>query len=285
MILNWLIQCIGRDGNLLLGVGPRPDGTIAPDHAAALLEIGDWLKLNGEAVYGTRGGPYLPGSWGVSTRKGDKVFLFVTAWRHEALRLPALPAKVKSARLITRGKVDLEQQHDLWTFRVAEQFHRPVATIIELTLDREAATLPVVKMPEPVSQGKPVSVSGILPSVGFTVIKPSYINDGSLDTNWSGPQNSTEGWAQIDLGGEHLVDWAVISEGPMGTRCGKFTVQAQVGGEWKTVATGTGIGAHRALSFEPVKARVFRLTVAVDVPAGAPGGGPPVIAEFQLYAR
>ncbi len=45
-----------------------------------LLELGDWLKLNGDAIYNTRGGPYLPGIWGGATCKGNKVFLFVKEW-------------------------------------------------------------------------------------------------------------------------------------------------------------------------------------------------------------
>ena len=121
-LARWIIQCIGRDGNALLGIGPRPDGTIDRDTAARLLELGDWLKLNGEAVYGTRGGPWLPGKWGVSTRKGDKVFAFVTQWKGDSLKLPALPAEVKSARLITRGPVSFEKNAGTWALRVTETF-------------------------------------------------------------------------------------------------------------------------------------------------------------------
>jgi alpha-L-fucosidase len=140
-VLDWLIQCIGRDGSMLLGIGPRPDGTIEPAEAAELLDIGDWLKLNGEAVYGTRGGPYLPGTWGVATRKDDHVYLIVTHWTNDTLQLPALPATVKSACLVTRGDVSVKRDHDQWIIRVPEQFHRTVATIIRLTLDRSAMTL------------------------------------------------------------------------------------------------------------------------------------------------
>ena len=59
--------------------------------------------------------------------------------------MAALPAKVKSVRLITRGNVSLEQNGRRWLVRVPEQFHRPVATIVELTLDRDAMTLPLAE--------------------------------------------------------------------------------------------------------------------------------------------
>ena len=41
-------------GNLLLNIGPKPDGTITPEQQEVLREIGAWLKINGEAIYGTR---------------------------------------------------------------------------------------------------------------------------------------------------------------------------------------------------------------------------------------
>ena len=277
-VLDWLIQCIGRDGNMLLGIGPRPDGTISPDNAAALLEIGDWMKLNGEAVYGTRGGPYLPGGWGVSTRKGDKVFLFVTAWRNETLTLPALPAKVKSARLITRGKVNIEQQVGRWTLQAREQFHRPAATIIELTLERDAMTLPVIEVPEPkpVSLGKPVTVSGEWPGREKELSK-THANDGNFDSMWAAPEASNSGWVQIDLGEDREVESALLDDHSY-TRTRKFEVQAQIAGQWKTLAAGTTIGSKKLVTFTPVTARLYRLDIQQAT-------GTAVVNEFQLLGK
>lgn len=275
-ILDWLIQCIGRDGSMLLGVGPRPDGTISPDNAAALLEVGDWLQLNGDAVYGTRGGPYLPGKWGVATRKGNRVFLFVTRWRGDELALPALPGSVKSARLLTRGEVTVNQNSDCWTVRVPEPFRRPVATIVELTLDREAMALPVVEVPEPkpVSQGKPVTVSGVWPG-REKELAPSHITDGNPGTIWATEEIARNGWVTVDLQSECEVSEAMLSDAPYG-RIQSFELEAQVAGEWRKIAEGEAIGPALHLDFTPTKARFFRLNIRK-------ASATPTLAEFQLF--
>ena len=275
-LLSWLIECIGRDGNMLLGVGPRPDGTIDPLQAKRMLEMGDWLKLNGEAVYGTRGGPYLPSEQLVATRKGNKVFVFVKQWDGDSIELPALPAKIRSARLITGGSVTIDKNAHTWKIHVPEVFHRPVATIVELTLNKDAMKMDTVKIHEPVaiSRGKPVTVSGEWVGREKELSK-NQANDGNFGTIWAGPENSRNGWVQIDLGADHEIVKAIIDERPF-YRTQKFKLQAKIGDQWKTLATGTTIGNRKRLTFDKVKARVFRLTIeeANEVP---------VISEFQLF--
>ena len=94
--LLMLIRGASGDGNVLLNVGPEPTGEIAPEQANRLKEMGDWLAKYGESIYGTRGGPYMPGSNVTSTRSGNFVYLHILKWPETGdLRLPALPAKIK----------------------------------------------------------------------------------------------------------------------------------------------------------------------------------------------
>jgi alpha-L-fucosidase len=69
-LIHSLLGAAGRGANLLLNVGPRPDGTIGPEFTQRLHDVGKWLATYGESVYGTRRGPIPPQTWGVSTAKG-----------------------------------------------------------------------------------------------------------------------------------------------------------------------------------------------------------------------
>lgn len=94
-LIQLLVSAAGRDGNFILNVGPRPDGEIDPPQVERLREIGAWLKQNGESIYGTRGGPWLPGDYGVSTHKGKTVYLHVLKVPGRgSLDLPNLPAHI-----------------------------------------------------------------------------------------------------------------------------------------------------------------------------------------------
>ncbi len=66
-LIHALVGAAGRGANLLLNVGPKPDGAIPPESAERLLAVGRWLEANGKAVYGTRKGPIPPQPWGVTT--------------------------------------------------------------------------------------------------------------------------------------------------------------------------------------------------------------------------
>jgi alpha-L-fucosidase len=79
-LIRALVGSAGRGANLLVNVGPLPDGTIATEPSQRLLELGKWLAANGESIYGTRAGPIAPQPWGVSTvnkRGPSQVYLHI----------------------------------------------------------------------------------------------------------------------------------------------------------------------------------------------------------------
>jgi alpha-L-fucosidase len=109
-LIRYLVKAAGRDANLLLNIGPRPDGTIPPDAEERLREVGHWLTVYGGSVYGTRRGPIPPRDWGVTTQRGDTVFVHVLDWPDRVLALPALSARVVGARMFVGGeRVEVRQ--------------------------------------------------------------------------------------------------------------------------------------------------------------------------------
>ena len=103
-VMAMLIGCTGGDGNVLLNVGPMPTGKIAAGTGESGEAMGAWLAKYGESIYGTRGGPFKPGSYGVSTRKGNTVYVHIRKWVEDPIKLPAIPAKVLSSRALTGGR-------------------------------------------------------------------------------------------------------------------------------------------------------------------------------------
>ena len=139
-----LEDCATGDGNLLLDVGPDASGAIPADQSARLTQIGRWLQINGESIYGTRGGPFLPGKYGGTTRKGNTVYVHVRQWpAASALRLPNLPARLTGVRRLGGGPADGRQGDDALELFVAKQDRPPGNTVIALEFDRDIMNIPV----------------------------------------------------------------------------------------------------------------------------------------------
>lgn len=111
-IIQLLVGAAGRNANLLLNVGPMPNGQIQPEFTDSLAAAGKWLELYGETIYGTRGGPIAPQPWGVSTQKGKKIYLHLFKQPFgNMILLPGFKAKVKQVQMfINRQPVKFKQQ-------------------------------------------------------------------------------------------------------------------------------------------------------------------------------
>ncbi len=107
--IQTLIRCAGGDGNLLFNVGPMPDGRIEPRQVERLREMGEWLAKYGESIYSTRGGPFKPGDWGVSTHKGSTIYVHVLKWPENNVVLPPTSQKIIKSGCLTGGDVNVSQ--------------------------------------------------------------------------------------------------------------------------------------------------------------------------------
>lgn len=102
-LIAYLAKTAAKSANLLLNVGPRPDGTLPEEAVERLLGIGEWLAVNGESIYGTQGGPASDEeNWGVSTCKGNVLYLHQLS-PCETIDIDFPGLRLKSATLLDGG--------------------------------------------------------------------------------------------------------------------------------------------------------------------------------------
>jgi len=100
-ILCNLADIAGKGGNYLLNVGPTAEGTIPEGSVRTLREVGKWMKVNGESIYGTTASPFAKTPWGRCTAKSGKLYLHVFDWPTDGkLAVPGLRNKVTKAYLL-----------------------------------------------------------------------------------------------------------------------------------------------------------------------------------------
>jgi alpha-L-fucosidase len=133
-IVQLLVKVAGRDGNLMVNVGPRPDGEIDPPQVQRLREVGDWLNKNGESIYGTRGGPFLPGTYGVSTHKDNAIYLHLLDNGGAKLTLPAIGPRILKASLLGGAPLGFTQTHQAIEILLPPGARSDVDAIIKLEL-------------------------------------------------------------------------------------------------------------------------------------------------------
>lgn len=98
-LIRLLVRTSGKGANLLLNIGPQPNGELPATALLRLKEMGEWLRENGESIYGTTAGDIEEQSWGVTTRKGNVLYLHILNLDKDQLVLPK-KYKVKSATLL-----------------------------------------------------------------------------------------------------------------------------------------------------------------------------------------
>ena len=134
-LIHYLIRAAGYGSNLLLNVGPMPNGKIQSEHKTALKAIGKWLGKNGNTIYETRKGPFTPNENFVSTQKGNSIYLHVLNPELKILQMNKLPSQIKSVKIFNSNE-SLNFRNDRYGFIVDIGNNQldPIDTIIEIQI-------------------------------------------------------------------------------------------------------------------------------------------------------
>lgn len=201
--LKLLSSCVTGDGNMLLNLAPLPDGSIKPQERAILEGIAPWMKKYGEAVYATRGGPWINGDWGGSTFKGDKVYLHLFDAGDQAIELNRLPQSVVRAETVDGQAIEFTQDDETLSLVVPKEARDESVSIVRLTLD---APVTEVQYGPALANETGNTIPGTLEftAEAATLTEGLELKDGAV-TQWSNPKDFISWDLGLDSPGKYKV--------------------------------------------------------------------------------
>ncbi len=204
-----LAQTAGGGGNLLLNVGPMLDGRIEQRQINRLKEIGDWLDINGESIYGTKGGPFKPTKWMSSTNKNNNIFIHLYKWPEKELILPSFNEHIinKISILNNNKSLNYISSENRTIISLPEEPIDFTTIVIKIELDKNADLIQPLEIPKNKFSGLDVSAlklkfpfSSKFQSKGLETLTDNIRGSKNYtDRNWIGfEKNDLE--VTLDLG-------------------------------------------------------------------------------------
>ncbi len=268
-VVHILADCAGGDGNLLLDVGPMPDGRIEPRQVDVLKLVGAWLDKNGESIYGTRGGPWKPDQDIASTRKGNYIYVHVLRNTGDTVELPDIGRKIKSASILGGKTVNFTQRDGNLILHIPPAERDPCDTVIKLKLNGSAMDLPATTLP-----AKFEATASNVYQNDTSNYGAEFAFDGDDQTRGATDRETKQAWVAVNFLKPLTAGQVRISEASP-NRVKQFAFQYRDGDDWKTIFTGTALGDDFQRTFAPVTAREFRLNI-LDASEG------PTINEIEF---
>jgi len=207
-LIRQLIEIASKGGNLLLNIGPRPDGTIQPEFVERLKQIGAWLKVNGEAIYGSEPSIFekLP-FFGRCTVKGNRLYVHIMGWpQDKKLVLPGLKNKVQKVYLLASGeKLGYFRKGNDLTIKLPEEPLDGVATVAVVETEGKPQAEPYrIKAGAGGVLELPVYLAEIKSSMGQRAYL-DYFYRTTMLTNWQNINDFPEWEFELSQGGKFEV--------------------------------------------------------------------------------
>jgi alpha-L-fucosidase len=131
-IIHLLVRAAGKNANLLMNIGPQPNGELPQTALDRLKEVGAWLNENGETIYVTRVDKVINKPWGTTTTKAGKTYVHVLKQTDPVIYIENL-GKIKSAKVFKTGeKIKFTQDSDNLILHIG-QIPDTIDHIIELS--------------------------------------------------------------------------------------------------------------------------------------------------------
>jgi alpha-L-fucosidase len=220
--------------------------------------IGRWMKTHSRAIYGTRGGPYMPTKNYVSTRNGKTIYVHAFDWSSDSVTLPALPAKVVGAKVLGGGNVKYAQNADGLTITVPSVDRDAADTVVALKLTSSAMDISPISTPIlPLAKMSASNVYRADPAYGA---EKAY--DDQDSTRWATDDGTKTAWLEADFPKPTKLTGVVINEAYAG-RVQSFQLQYRPpgGSDWITIKSGTHLGDDYKTTFLEIIAQSFRLNI------------------------
>ena len=142
-VIHALVECVSKNGNMLLNVGPDARGRIPPDCERILAEVGQWLRINQTSIQGC-GSAYLPKpEWGRYTRLGSRLYAHIFERGIGPVNFRGLNGKIKKVRLLADGSeqklshswVTADYNQDAFIDFPSSRLPDEIDTVVELELE------------------------------------------------------------------------------------------------------------------------------------------------------
>ena len=134
-LIQYLVKAAGYGSNLLLNVGPMPNGKIQEEHIESLKKIGSWVKQNGQTIYKTKRGPIHPTDEIASTQNGNIIYIHLLNEKKKEYFIEGFNPKIKKiSYLKSNKKVSHKKSNSGLTLILEEKEINYIDTIIKLEL-------------------------------------------------------------------------------------------------------------------------------------------------------
>jgi alpha-L-fucosidase len=264
-----LSDIVSKGGNFLLNVGPTSEGEIPQPSIDRLRQVGEWMKVNGDAIYGTSANPfpYLP--WGRTTIKGQKLFLHVVDWPKDGILKLPMRNKAVNAYLMTNTQKNLGIVQDADFIKISVPTEAPdtLLPVVVLEFEGKPDVLPIP------TAGATARASSVNPE------KPlSNLFDDDLKNRWEPAAGEKESWVEVDLGKPTAIENITLWEpwGPRDNHGQDIQLLVKKGNKWEKIVEGKTSGSGFTRSFVPVTGQYFRLNIKGS------NGEVPAISEWIL---